>query len=144
MWRRRFIRRQVVAARLEEAFTLLELLFVLVVLIVATCLALPRLTRMADRARAETAINNLRAIKTGEEVVRTRTDAYVTGLNDAAEINAALRLLIDDTAYDYDIIAGGPNFTARARLATNPGISIRINDQGVWSGTSPFVPNATE
>ena len=142
--------------QLRGGFTLLELLVVLVVLAIATAAGVATCIKTLEHARAETAINDLRAIRAREEARRSVTGQYYNGaaLVGAADINPApagtsLSLNLTDGPYVCTLTGNGATFTATetpsaARPYAALTDTITLNQAGVWGGASPFVPNAQE
>ena len=138
--------------RLKEGFTLLELLIVLILLAVIATAGVATFTKTVEHARAETALNDLRAIRAREEARRSVTGQYVnTALVGAAQINPApantsLTLRLTDGNYICTLAGNGATFTATANPSAARAYAgtITLNQAGVWGGTSPFVPTAEE
>lgn len=139
--------------RLRSGVTLLELLVVLVVLAMAAAAATAAYTKTLEHARAETAINALRAIRAREEARHSITGAYYSGaaLVGAAAINpppagTGLRLNLTDGDYICTLTGNGAAFTATANPSAARAYAgtMTMNQAGAWSGSSPFVPNAQE
>ena len=135
----------------KEGFTLLELLVVLILLAVIATAGVAVFTKTVEHARAETVINDLRAIRARETARRSVTGQYVNGtLVGAAQINPApantsLTLRLADGDYVCTLIGDGATFTATANpsAARTYAGTITLNQAGVWGGASPFVPDAT-
>ena len=69
-------RRTRVRAQQLRGFTLLELLMTLALLAIAAGFGLATYGKTIEHARAEVAIQNLRAIQAGQEFYKSRTGAY--------------------------------------------------------------------
>lgn len=139
--------------QLQGAFTLLELLMVLVLLAVAAVAGVALFTKTVEHARAETAINDLRAIRAREAARQSVTGAYYSGadLVGANAINepptgTGLRLNLTDGQYICTLTGDGATFTAIANPSAARAYAgtITLNQAGTWGGTSPFVPTAEE
>ena len=131
----------------------------LALLAVAAGFGLATYGKTIEHARAEVAIQNLRAIQAGQEFYKSRTGAYGSWASAADMANGnALRITIQDAWYGYTT---GDNtatsFTATAApssarpfagtivlsvtQAPLPAVATWITQ---WGGTSPFVPLNTE
>ena len=137
--------------RLKEGFTLLELLIVLILLAVVATAGVATFTKTVEHARAETAINDLRAIRARETARRSVTGQYVNAtLVGAVQINPApantsLTLRLTDGDYVCTLTGDGATFmaTANPSAARAYAGTITLNQAGTWGGASPFVPDAT-
>ncbi len=132
--------------QLREGFTLLELMVTLVILGFTAGMALMTYGRTIEASHAQTAIDDLRAIKAAEEVQQSRSGGYYSlgNLNGAGAINGALRVNITSGDYVYVVSCGACNGTTFTATATRDSRTITMNQAGTWGGTSPFVPTAQE
>ena len=152
--------------QLEGAFTLLELLLVLVALAIAAGFAMNRYTKTIEGARAETAMHDVRAIRAREEAWRSMNGRRFRTINtnDVAVINQDPRTggrgnleLHADTSglYIYTLVGTDATLTITASAGGRPNTGTIISTSTItdlatgatthaWSGTSPFVPNNSE
>ena len=86
----------------SAAFTLMEVLLVVVVLFILVAAALPWYFRSRQRTQSVEAITNLSAIRTGELAQRAQHGTFVEAL-DLPAINAQLELDLSARYFDYEI-----------------------------------------
>ncbi len=127
-----------------KAFTLIELLIVIVIIATLTSVAIPTYIRVVEKVRAGEAITNLELIRAGEKIYRLEISVFSQNLVNATAINNNLALDIEPRFWSYGVTAsGGATFTATANRDA-PGSTydgtITINQAGTWGGSSPFVP----
>ncbi len=125
-------------------FTFLELLIVILVISILSSVAIPTYIRTVERVRAKEAITNLELIRAGEKIYNLENAAYTGNLNGYSAINTNLNLDIEPEFWSYNVTGGASTFsstsTRDAPGATYDG-TIIIDQDGTWSGTSPFVPS---
>lgn len=112
----------------NKAFTVLELVVVVIMIATIASLALPKYSKTIDRAHCDNAVMQLRAIHATNEIYNAQEgnywpdDAITYDVNDLPEgINASLGLNIieDGVNYDCNSPAGnGTNYTCRATRGT--------------------------
>ena len=126
---------------MKTAFTLLELLIVIVIVGVLATIALPNFNKMIDKAKADQAVTYLKVIRSGEKIYYAGNSAYIACAN-AAEIKSNLGAEITEDSYTFTV-TGNPNisnsFIATA-ASKSDATTIILNQDGNWSGTSPFKP----
>jgi prepilin-type N-terminal cleavage/methylation domain-containing protein len=94
----------------NKAFTLMELMVVVVIVGIIAAFAIPNYTKANNKAEERQLITNLRAIISAEEVYKAQTGNYwpsglsvPTANQGIAAINAALKLnLLGGAKYDYN------------------------------------------
>lgn len=101
-----------------RAFTLLELLVVLIIVGILAGLAIPNYTKTRERALNREAQTALSLIQAGERIYSLRVGSYIACANtDATNTNLKLNLPLSG-AWSYNVIvppnAGDAGFTARA------------------------------
>jgi len=115
---------------MKYAFTLMELLVVIVIVGILAGLSIPRYTKTTERARDREAVSVLKQIKAAENFYRVKYGRYFPGgpsfpsdCYDKIEvINNALHLKLTEKDWDYLVCwtpAINPNFNASA-TRTNP------------------------
>lgn len=97
-----------------RAFTLLELLVVLIIVGILAGIAIPNYTKTSERAKNREAQTALSLIQAAERIYRLRNPTYYGSLvlND---INNNLKLSLSSQAWTYSIVAVANTFTASAR-----------------------------
>jgi len=126
----------------QKAFTLVELIVVVILLGAIAGFALPNYTRSIQRAHEQDMVAQLTTIHAANLMYRTRNDTYWdTGgavVNDLAIINNTLGLNIisnDGTTYAYSSPAGGATYTAEALWVFGPNnYLIRVRQIGLATG----------
>ena len=135
---------------MKSAFTLIELVLVVIIVGILASLALPMFGKTFEVTKANEAVAALHQIRTGERIYRQETNTYwasfgVTPRDHIDNINATLRLFLDrrdNRNWDYSIVTPtADTFTAMAvrRGGGNDGESITIDETGAIdkSGWSP-------
>ncbi|HQP11002.1 MAG TPA: type II secretion system protein [Candidatus Omnitrophota bacterium] len=110
----------------EKAFTLVELMVVLITISIFAAFAVPNYQKAVIKSHERKAILNLKTIHGANEIYRARAGQYLDdggAALDLAGINAGFSLDIfdNDVTYSYDRTAA-TTYTATA----------------VWAGTNPF------
>lgn len=139
----------------KDAFTLLELIMVVIIIAILVSIALPQYTKSTERAKDQEAITNLNLIKTAELIYYAELgqiygpQGYDGGNNNANEsaINTALRLNLPTAisatsplTWDYYISAASSvnrTFTAIAQRTTANGSPSSYQRQ--WTITEGLV-----
>lgn len=99
-----------------RAFTLLELLVVLIIVGILAGLAIPNYTKTSERAKNREAQTALSLIQAAERIYRLRNSAYYGPTAVLIDINNNLKLSLSSQAWTYSISSAGANtFTASAR-----------------------------
>jgi prepilin-type N-terminal cleavage/methylation domain-containing protein len=107
-----------------EAFTLIELLIVLVIIGILTALAVPNFTKTRERALDRDAQTTLRLIQAGEKIYYMNFNSYypASGVteNNLSAINANLSLSISaGNNWNYSITGLVADFNATAQRPDN-------------------------
>ncbi len=135
----------------RKAFTLLELIVVLVVLAALVAIALPMYTGFVEKAKATEAINVMGSIKTAEEIKKAASSTHIYVDSTFADLssNLGVNVLNVTPGWSYTVTAsGGSSFLATA-VRKNPGgpadnttITFTYNSDGsvAWSGDHPGRP----
>lgn len=142
---------------------MVEILTVIVLLGILSALVLPRLAGQTDKARAAEATHMLGAIRQAEEAyksgpagvylpIQTDTALGLTVICGNDPANPWIALGLGDPngpnafySYCVDSVNGNQTFRAIARRirnsAADPVQEITLNQDGIWSGNSPYVPD---
>ncbi len=83
----------------NTAFTMLELIVVMIILGVLVIIAVPNFNRQISRAQVQDAKNNLMAIYAAQQNLFARTGAYLR--NPAVNVNAGLSLSVVSNDINY-------------------------------------------
>lgn len=123
------------------AFTLIELMVVVVIVGILSALAIPNFTTIKEKTLDKEAVGALRLIKVAERQYRLTNNVYwpssATTNTCLTQINGNLSLVLSSSSWTYRIagIAGGGVFRANASRANrNWTFNNTINDP-VCSGT---------
>lgn len=92
----------------QQAWTLLEVLLVVVIIGVLLALALPRYHRLTEHARSSEAVVTLAAIRTGEALYLAQAGTFVDA-PDLSSINTALNLDLASDQFEYEIAQASPD-----------------------------------
>lgn len=127
---------------MKKAFTLIELLIVIIIVGVLAAVAIPNYTNMVERAKADQATTYLRVIRTAEKIYYSSNETYIVcnNVGDLKNIGAE----ITEESYTFTV-AGNPDIAdsflaTAARRNTDPAVTITLDDDGAWGGTSPYIP----
>jgi len=114
----------------KSAFTLLELLLVVGIILILGAIALPNFTKSRDKAIEKEALANLKLIYAAEKIYRMETGVYKT-LTNAAEANSVLKLAIptSNPNWNYQVNSTSPQnrFAAIATNVKTPGNQKCVN-----------------
>lgn len=117
----------------KRAFTLIELLIVIIIIGILASIALPNFAGMKENALNKEAFANLKLIQAAQKIYKMETDRYyVSGGGDNAAINQNLKLSLPAGANRNWTYATGANGCG---IATRNGDNYRdwflnINDEG--------------
>jgi type IV pilus assembly protein PilA len=119
---------------MKMAFTLIELLAVIIIVGVLVALAVPNYTKAVERTKAQQAISYLKIIAGGEQMYWDNNSTYVECAN-SAEIRSILGVDISEEAYTFVVGKGVTNniidsFIATATRKTDPSKTITIDQNG--------------
>jgi len=142
-----------------KAFTLLEILIVIVVLAVLASIAIPRYTDIVEKSRTSEAMAIFAAIKSAQEVYYSKNGRYRDILDCSPDaVTGALGIEVPcafegnaDTYFILHDIGGDENGFSATLFRTNKGNSqysgtditmtyTRSNFSTQWSGSYPFLP----
>jgi type IV pilus assembly protein PilA len=135
----------------RKAFTLLELIVVLVVLAALVAIALPMYTGFVEKAKASEAIGVMGSIKTAEEIKKAASSSHVYVDSSFADLsdNLGVTVLNVTPGWSYTVAANGGAFFTATAVRKNPGgpadnktIVFTYNNDGsvAWSGDHPGRP----
>ncbi|MCM8798911.1 MAG: type II secretion system GspH family protein [Candidatus Omnitrophica bacterium] len=133
----------------KDAFTIIEIMTVVIILAILATLALPPLIKTMDAAKGRLAKTNLKLILAAEKVYRNEVGAYmpITGGKVGAEhtwFKKYLGLDLKETDFEYEVdTTGDPvnRFTARARPKKKyTDTTISIDQEGRITGDYPPRP----
>ena len=137
----------------KKAFTLTELLIVVVILGILASISIPRFFPQAEKSRVAEAIGILSAIRQGEESYLLERGTYCKPAGGAPACAAGWGSLgMNDPNppsryFTYSVTdADATTFTAQAKRngVNDPNGyedgTIEIDQAGTWDGTHPFVP----
>lgn len=110
----------------RHAFTLIELIIVVIVIGILATLAVPQFLKATERAKIAKAKNALGLLAKAEKLYRAERDTYVNTA--ARRANATLGSYMElqdvDSDADWTYVVGGVNTTAFTATATRVGGSI--------------------
>ena len=136
---------------MKKAFTLIELLIVVVIIGILAGIAVPNFTKMVEKAKAEQEATYLRVIRTGEKIYWANNSTYIACAN-AAGIKTNLGAEVTTENYTFAVAAGtgtlpggGAEDITNSFHATatrkSDNTTIILDQDGAWSGTSAYVPS---
>ena len=102
---------------MKKGFTLMELMVTIIVIAVLTAIAIPSFAKMKQKAEEKQAVVYLRAIKLGQQMYFSKTEAF--GCNpvcaNAAAIKGDLGAEVADGTYTFSVaVPSATTFTATA------------------------------
>lgn len=133
----RYVRKWVF--KMKKAFTLLELIVVIVIIGIIASFAIPNYQNSIERAHERDAILNLTALHSSNQVYRSQTGSYWPSSNnqDVVAINSNLGLNILENGMTYECDGNGTTFTCTAvRNAPANSFTVTVTQQ-VISATNP-------
>jgi len=89
-----------------HAFTLVELLMVIAVLIVVALIAIPSFNKSRKKAIANEGIANMKLIAAAENIMKMENNGYVDCDNNS-ECNTKLKLMLNGANWSYKVDAPG-------------------------------------
>ena len=123
-------------AKTLKAFTLIEIMVVLIIIGVMMMLAVPRYTKTIDRARLQDAINQLIAAHSGNMIYRAQSGAFLGGSGDHAYLNSNLGINIIPNGMTY-AYTGNPSAGTFSITATWGQYTVTIIQGSVSYNTNP-------
>lgn len=118
--------------REKKAFTMTELVIVVMVMGILVSIALPSFLRSATVSRAREAKSALSLIQAGQKIYYNRTKTYLSDGN-IANINSNLGLDLRESYWDYSANNAPPNNVGTATRGT---CTYTISVAGVITGTA--------
>ena len=128
----------------QDAFTLSELMVVVIIVGILASLAIPLFSRAIENTKAKEAIAALEQIRSAQRIYRVEENTYWGPEPDDQTINATLSLdldISDDRNWDYSIDSAGPDSfeTSALRLeGAHKDEKIVINQDGLVPGQSTW------
>ena len=120
-----------------KAFTLIELIVVVVVISMVAAFAIPNYQKAIRRAHERNAILHLTTIHGANEIFRAGNREYwIDPDADLAEINAGLSINIIDNEMEYVYGGDADNYTVMAIWTGTSSFTARVN-QGAIGGGNP-------
>jgi len=133
----------------SRSFTLLELIVVITIVTVISCLALPNLSKTTERAFEEDALLQLQAIYNVEQTYFSRDNDYYPAAGNTAtitEVNDNLVLSILPNGFVYECVNDPPPgigvFCSATRDSGGYGILIKLDEtltpkSQIWTMVNP-------
>ena len=138
-----------------KAFTLIELMVVVIIIGILAALAMPMFSRAIESTKAKEAVAALQQIRTGERIYRVEENTYFYssgggGLTETKQINETIRTFLDvrdddKRNWDYSVGVGATaasTFTATATRksggAEYKDKTITIDEDGGLAGDWPL------
>lgn len=122
----------------REAFTLMELMIVVVVIAIIAAFAVPNYQKSVERAHLRDAITQLQAVNAANQIYRARDGAYWPTVNgqDITSINTNLGLNIIANGMTYNCDGNGTIFSCTA--VRNGAVPFTVTvTEAVLSGANP-------
>lgn len=126
----------------KKAFTLTEIMIVIIILGIMASLAIPQYQKTLARAHEKDAVRNLTLLHAAEQIYRVQNGEYwpTSGTPTIADINSNLKLNIIESGMTYSCQPGatpGSTFTCEAvRQAPATVFTVRVT-QAAISSTNP-------
>ena len=112
----------------KTAFTIIELMVVIVIIGVLAVIALPKFKLTVDRAIESDAMNKLITIHAANKIYLAQTGGYLNGNYDVDGINQNLKINIIPDNMTYSYAGNAAAFTATATRQPNGDFTIRITE----------------
>ena len=119
----------------KHAFTLIELILVVSIILALAFIAIPNYSKSKFRAMEREAISNVKLMAAGEGINKMEQGGYID-CSGAADCNSSLRLMLNATNWLYSCKGG--TITASAQSATGMSISC------TYTLTPPYNNEPTE
>lgn len=135
--------------RNSKAFTLLELIIVVIVIGILVAMILPQFQTVVERGRVAKAKGALDAIRKAEGLYKTIYGSYInddfrhaSGILLSSEVPELYDINARDLDWDYGVVTTAPGFLAKATRADvgHPygATNITVDQVGVFDGTHPY------
>jgi prepilin-type N-terminal cleavage/methylation domain-containing protein len=113
----------------KHAFTMLELMVVVVIVGIIATFAIPNYTKSVDQSYEKDAVNNLTLIAAAQQFYFTNNNQYLAAGANRNTINSALKLNILPNGFTYSCPSGGASYDCRATRVsgTNP-FELKVTD----------------
>lgn len=128
----------------KSAFTLLEIVVVMIIIAVLASIALPQYGKTVNRSLEDSVILNLKSIHANNEVYRSRSGGYFpadVGGVDLSTINDELGLSIisNDTVYSCSGPVDGSAYTCTGVIHSGQGneFTVRLTEADLAAGGNP-------
>jgi type IV pilus assembly protein PilE len=106
----------------KQAFTLTEVLFVLVIVGVLAGLAVPSYFGTVEKARESEAISNLKTINSGQKIYRLNNNIYFGPSSSLSDTNTNLDIELEQQFFELSITAASATaYAAQAQRNTTQG-----------------------
>ena len=122
----------------QQAFTLIEMTTVIIIIGILAAFAIPQYQASLDRAYEKSAVMNLRSVVAAEHIYKVENGSHWVAIATVNDINPTLRLNIipDHVTYSCDI-SGAPNdFRCMAQstgtVQWQAAVSSAVNDGAPW------------
>jgi len=123
----------------RKAFTLLELLLVIGIILILGAIALPNFAKARDKAIEKEALSNLKLIYAAEKIYRMETGTY-RNASTTGDVNTLLKLAIPTSSPNWNYTVTGATtsaFTAKATRTNNPANTKCVNQATEEPGACP-------
>jgi len=97
----------------ESAFTLIELVMVVVVIVILAAIGIPNYVKSKNKSFQKEAVSNLALIAAAERIYRLEYGDYVSCAN-ATDCNNMLKLMLNGATWSYAVTTAGGNTTKTA------------------------------
>ena len=123
----------------KKAFTIIELMVVIVIIGILAVIALPKFKLTVDRAIESDAINKLMTIHAANKIYFAQTGGYFAGNLDVNGINSSLAINIIPDNMTYSYTGNANNYTATATRSSGDAFIMSVTEvplsKGVGAGT---------
>ncbi|OGX26783.1 MAG: hypothetical protein A2Y03_07675 [Omnitrophica WOR_2 bacterium GWF2_38_59] len=126
----------------KKAFTLAEMIIVVIIIGIITTFALPKFTKSMEKERARRLESNLTIIHSALEIWEANAQSYpANGSQDLDYLNNSLRLNILDSDFNYTYTNNGSSYTVDAQKIDNS-YTIRLTEAPIGP-TNPSCQQGT-
>jgi len=125
--------------RRKNAFTMTEIMVVVVIFAVLAAFALPGFEKTINKSRERTAIMSLSAINAANEIYMAKYSRYYQGnLGNVGQINNALIIGIKDQDMNYSYASSGnTTYTASVAWAGGGAFTARVDERSLSLADNP-------